>query len=58
MCQSNAGLYQVTANGEVVGEFGNGYDAGQWANKFFISRAARGKAVSIRRSDGAVPYTA
>jgi hypothetical protein len=49
--------YQVTANGEVVGEFPNGYDADQFAGKYFTSRAARGKVISIRRSDGAPPFT-
>jgi len=55
--------YEVTATrrGEatqVVAEFDNGYDADQFAKKFFVTRAARGKVVTIRRSDGLPPYTA
>lgn len=54
--------YQVTATKpgdavQVVAEFTNGYDAGQFATKFFTTRAARGKVVSVRRSDGK-PYAA
>jgi hypothetical protein len=49
--------YQVTADGLVIAEFPNGYLADQFARKFFTTRAARGKVISIRRSDGAVPYT-
>jgi len=54
--------YQVTATkpGEetlVIAEFSNGYDADMFARKFFTTRAARGKSVTIRRSDGKPPYT-
>jgi hypothetical protein len=49
--------YQVTADGLVIAGFPNGYLADQFARKFFTTRAARGKVISIRRSDGAVPYT-
>jgi hypothetical protein len=57
MNASQTVTYQVTANGEIVAEFPNGYLADQFARKFFTTRAARGKVVSIRRSDGKVPYT-
>ena len=54
--------YQVTAAGRgedtlVIAEFPNGYLADQFARKFFTTRAARGKVITIRRSDGAVPFT-
>ena len=49
--------YQVTANSVVVAEFPNGYLADEFARKFSTTRAARGKLVSIRRSDGKVPFT-
>jgi hypothetical protein len=60
---SQAVTYQVTATkpGEptlVVAEFPNGYLAGEFARKFFTTRAARGKVITIRRTDGAVPCTA
>jgi hypothetical protein len=55
---AKAVTYQVTANDEVVKEFPNGYLAQQFATKYFTKRAARGKVISIRRSDGAVPFTA
>jgi len=46
-------IFQVTATKpgqpvEVVAEFGNGYDATQFATKFFTTRAARGKVITIR----------
>lgn len=44
--------YQVTADSVIVAEFGNGYDAGEFARKFFTTRAASGKVVTIQRSDG------
>jgi hypothetical protein len=49
--------YQVTATkpGEdvlVIAEFSNGYDAGEFARKFFTTRAASGKVITIRRTDG------
>ena len=50
--------YQVTADSVIVAEFPNGYLAQQFASKFFATRAARGKVVTIKRSDGATPYTA
>jgi hypothetical protein len=48
-------IFQVTATKpgqpvEVVAEFDNGYDATQFATKFFVTRAARGKSVSIRET--------
>jgi hypothetical protein len=49
--------YQVTADSVIVAEFPNGYEAQEFAGKFFCSRAARGKVVTIRRSDGEAPYT-
>jgi hypothetical protein len=49
--------YQVTANGKVVAEKSNGYEADLFARKFFTLRAGRGKVIAIRRSDGATPYT-
>lgn len=52
-----AGLYQVTIDGEIAEEYPDGYLADQAAKRIFTSRAARGKIVTIRRSDGAVPYT-
>jgi len=48
--------YQVTADGLVIAEFPNGYDATQFATRFFTTRAARGKVVTIRRSDGAQAF--
>ena len=50
--------YQVTATkpGEralVIAEFPNGYDATQFATKFSGTRAAAGKVITIKRSDGA-----
>jgi hypothetical protein len=50
-------LYQVTANSAVVAAFPNGHLAQQFAAKFFTTRAARGKVIAIRRSDGKTPYT-
>jgi hypothetical protein len=44
--------YEVTADGQVVAEFTNGYDATMFATKFYGTRAASGKVVTIRRSDG------
>lgn len=49
--------YQITANGQVVAERPNGYLADLFARKFFTTRAARGKVIAIRRSDGKPPYT-
>ena len=49
--------YQVTINGKVVAEFTNGYDAREHAGKIFTRRIARGKVISVRRSDGE-PVTA
>lgn len=45
-------LYQVTADGLVIAEFPNGYDATMFATRFYGTRAARGKVVTIRRTDG------
>lgn len=50
--ESGTVTYQVTANSVIVAEFGNGYDAGEFARKFFTTRAASGKVVTIKRSDG------
>jgi hypothetical protein len=47
---SSGVTYQVTCDGAVVAEFDNGYDAGECAGKFFTTRAARGKVVTIKRS--------
>jgi hypothetical protein len=49
--------YQVTVTkpGErmlVIAEFPNGYLATEFATKFSTTRAASGKVVTIRRSDG------
>lgn len=52
MSKSGQVTYQVTADGKVVAEFGNGYDAGQYATKFYTTRAASGKVIAVRRSDG------
>jgi hypothetical protein len=49
--------YQVTADSVIVAEFPDGYLAGLFADKFFTTRAARGKVVTIKRSDGKAPYT-
>ena len=50
-------MYQVTSTkpGEptlIVAEFDNGYDARQFAIKHHATRAARGKVITIKRSDG------
>ena len=45
-------LYQVTADSLVIAEFPNGYDATMFATKFLPTRAARGKVVTIKRTDG------
>lgn len=50
--------YQVTLDGTVDTEHPNGYEADLAAKKLFTSRRARGKVVTIKRSDGATPYTA
>jgi hypothetical protein len=44
--------YQVTADGLVIAEFPNGYLATEFATKFHGTRAANGKVVTIKRSDG------
>lgn len=49
---NNSTLYQVTCGGEVVAEFSNGYDATEFATQFSTTSAARGKVVTIKRSDG------
>jgi hypothetical protein len=56
--ETPAVTYQVTADSAIVAEFPNGYLAGEFARKFFTTRAARGKVVTIKRSDGKTPYTA
>lgn len=48
--------FQVTATkpgtpAEVVAEFSNGYDAGEFARKFFTTRAASGRVVTIKRCE-------
>lgn len=48
---------QVTANGQVVAERPNGYEADKFAKAYFTTRPARGKVIAIRRSDGKTPYT-
>jgi hypothetical protein len=54
---ADAVTYQVTATkpGEavqVIAKFDNGYDAGEFARRFFTTRAASGKVVTVRRDDG------
>ena len=51
-------VYQVTADSVIIAEFPNGYLAGGFARKFFTTRAARGKVITIKRSDGKDPYSA
>jgi hypothetical protein len=46
-------LYQVTCDSKVIAEFPNGYLATEFATKFSTTRAANGKVVTVRRSDGA-----
>lgn len=58
MSTSQPVTYQVTADGVIVAEFPDGYQAGEFARKFFTTRAASGKVVTIQRSDGAAPYAA
>ena len=55
--ESAAVTYHVTANGLVIAEFPDGWHAQEFAGKFFTTRAARGKVVTIKRSDGKVPFT-
>ena len=44
--------YQVTCDSLVIAEFPNGYLATEFATKFSTTRAANGKVVTIKRSDG------
>ena len=57
MTDSAEVTYQVTCDGTVIAEFPDGYLADGFAKKFFTTRAASGKVVTIKRSDGKVPYT-
>jgi len=56
--QTGTVTYQVTLDGAIDSEHANGYLADLEAKRLFTSRRASGKVVTIKRSDGATPYTA
>lgn len=49
--QGKAVTYQVTSDGVVVAEFSNGHDATLYATRYFSTRDARGKVVTVKRCE-------